>query len=763
MSVQDLRPRSRDDSAFYLQNIYQLLANPNVYDALTPPPPVVTPPAFSPPRYAVWVNTLWFLSLAISLTSALLATLLHQWTRRYLTITQPVQCSPHKRARIRAFFADGVDKLHLPLVIEALPALLHLSFFLFLAGLLIFLFNVNHTAFNALAGWVALFVGIYACITFMPIFWYDSPFYAPLSSTAWFLYAGTLYAVFRVLSFVPGSHNFRDLKNRYREWVSGGVEKAAEDTASDRSSKVDGRIVEWTIGTLSEDSVTERFFEAIPGFCDSKVVQSHLSSLLQTKIRQVMDGFLDRTFSSESVSESTKIRRLTTCLNAARAALGPSVVSRALSTLFDGRSRKAPLSIKMGYALRGWCHSNDEWISLTARSIVAGIIAVQKRDDRWIALAEDQFGLPDRVLRDSIPHGDSVLLVILLHVTRNLFHSVVPHWDSNILRVLSQFDIRNTLPQLQHDFCALWNEIVGEAHNRRPYSAPVFILREIRHLYITLHEDTYSAPAAPTTSTAHRDEIVWDPSSYSLCHMASHTSEPPPHIHSAVPFADAPHLDVPPAHMSHFTGHNVPSFPAPDRDTTYQQAVPSSFGDVPDASQRPESQPLSLNIAAAGAAQGDPNISPTWLTRPFSRRISYNGSTSPRSAGLTIVSSAVVSDSASPPIPMSAASWTNPVTLPLSLESPHPQSEDIPRAPGSPTSSLPLAHTQLASNLDSQIIGTTTEQHDTRDVDSLLSMEASRHSHPSPVVDPDISEGTSRPEGYRRGSSQSQLRVTNES
>src|SRR5216684_7096536 len=303
MSIQDLRPRSRDDSAFYLQNIYQLLANPNVYDPSNPPPPVVTPPAFSPPRYAVWVNSLWFLSLAISLTSGLLATLLHQWTRRYVTVTQPLQCSPHKRARIRAFFANGVDKLHLPWVVETLPFLLHLSLSLFLAGLLIFLFNINQTAFKAVVGWVALFVGVYACITFMPIFRYDSPFYAPLSSTAWFLYAGTLYAVFSVLSLTRSSRdNFRDLKNRYGEWVLGGAEKAAEDIASDQSSKVDGRVMEWTIGTLCEDDATERFFAAIPGFCNSKLVQTRLSSLLRMKIRQLMDGFLDRTFSSEGVS-----------------------------------------------------------------------------------------------------------------------------------------------------------------------------------------------------------------------------------------------------------------------------------------------------------------------------------------------------------------------------------------------------------------------------------------------------------------------------
>ncbi|KAI0290076.1 hypothetical protein B0F90DRAFT_1921212, partial [Multifurca ochricompacta] len=90
------------------------------------PVTLATPPAFAPPKYAVWVNSLWFLSLAISLTCALLATLLKQWARRYLKVTR-TRYSPHKRARIREFFSETVEKLHLPWAVEALPALLHLS------------------------------------------------------------------------------------------------------------------------------------------------------------------------------------------------------------------------------------------------------------------------------------------------------------------------------------------------------------------------------------------------------------------------------------------------------------------------------------------------------------------------------------------------------------------------------------------------------------------------------------------------------------
>ncbi|KAH9970240.1 hypothetical protein BGW80DRAFT_1111119, partial [Lactifluus volemus] len=123
---------------------------------------------FSPPTSAVLVNSLWFLSLVISLTCALLATMLQQWARRYVTITQPPRYSLHKRAPIHAFFANGVEEFHLPWSVGALPALLHLSLFLFFSGLGVFLFNINHAVFSVVILWVVLAGAAYGCITLMP-------------------------------------------------------------------------------------------------------------------------------------------------------------------------------------------------------------------------------------------------------------------------------------------------------------------------------------------------------------------------------------------------------------------------------------------------------------------------------------------------------------------------------------------------------------------------------------------------------------------
>jgi len=71
---------------------------------------------------------------------ALLATLVHQWTRRYVRNTQTATVQSRESAReTRAFFSEGAEKLYLSRVVETLPTLVHLSLFLFFIGLLIFL------------------------------------------------------------------------------------------------------------------------------------------------------------------------------------------------------------------------------------------------------------------------------------------------------------------------------------------------------------------------------------------------------------------------------------------------------------------------------------------------------------------------------------------------------------------------------------------------------------------------------------------------
>ena len=329
VSVQDLRPDPQDTSAFYLENIYQLFADPNIsrtsFTSIR-----VKPPVFSPPKYAVWVSSLWFLSLVISLTCALLATSSKQWAGRYISITQPPRYRPHKRARIRAFFAEGVDKLHLPWAIETLPTLLHLSVFLFFAGLLIYLFSVNHTVFSFAASWIGISAGIYAWMTFIPLFRHDSPYYTPLSSSVWVLYAGLPYAALEICRLVwyrrpRGDTTFSrlsELMNRYRERFFGGLMKTVECTALRSTDDFNNRILEWTLdAAVDEDHELVQFFEGLPGFCSSKLIKKSPPIQWETYLGVIyaLTRSFVRTQYSELRSDAVKRRHSVICTNAARA------------------------------------------------------------------------------------------------------------------------------------------------------------------------------------------------------------------------------------------------------------------------------------------------------------------------------------------------------------------------------------------------------------------------------------------------------------
>jgi Family of unknown function (DUF6535) len=261
----------------------------------------------------------------MSLTCALLATLLQQWARRYIRITQPPRYSPHKRAPIRAFFADGVEKYHLPSSVEALPALLHISLFLFFLGLIIFLFNIHHTVFSVVVWWVGLATAVYIWITVMPIFRHDSPYYAPLSSSVWLFHTGIIYTVAKVRCslwmrlFQTYWGHWYDVRTTYRRRFSGGITKSVQEIGSELSVEINNRILTWTLNALDEDHELEQFFASIPGFCSSTVVRNteRVFTELDPSLRGAFYGFLDRTLSSSLLLEADKERRVIMCVKAA--------------------------------------------------------------------------------------------------------------------------------------------------------------------------------------------------------------------------------------------------------------------------------------------------------------------------------------------------------------------------------------------------------------------------------------------------------------
>jgi hypothetical protein len=89
---------------------------------------------------------------------------------------------------------------------------------------------------------------------------------------------------------------------RYRRWFREGLVKAAEETAQELSSGLDNRALLWTFRSLDEDHELERFFAAIPGFCDSKVlIDPPVAGFVKAhdrKLSAALINFMDRTLSS---------------------------------------------------------------------------------------------------------------------------------------------------------------------------------------------------------------------------------------------------------------------------------------------------------------------------------------------------------------------------------------------------------------------------------------------------------------------------------
>ncbi|KAH9054800.1 hypothetical protein EDB87DRAFT_1795704, partial [Lactarius vividus] len=362
VSIQDIRPNPQDTSNFYLANIYQTVSNPNQSSISLPS----SPPSFSPPTYAVWVNSLWFLSLVVSLTCALLATLLQQWARRYLKVTQS-RYSPHKRARIRAFFAEGVNKYLLPWAVETLPALLHISLFLFFAGLVVFLCNVNITAFKLVLSWVGVCTALYGCITLMPIFHHDSPYYTSLSSSVWFIVFGICHITSQVRGWLVWSVYyrrpvFRRSWGRYHELLLQGMHRTAEETALNSRSDIDARAFLWMFDSLDEDHELERFYSGLPGFRSSKVVDDPLPGLThwqKWKLFQPVTGLLDRTFSSDLLPAPVKKRRAMICAKAVDPAHNLIVAFNALDIILSN-DQDGALAAEVLQIVRGWRDNTDK-------------------------------------------------------------------------------------------------------------------------------------------------------------------------------------------------------------------------------------------------------------------------------------------------------------------------------------------------------------------------------------------------------------------
>lgn len=139
------------------------------------------PPAFTPGTAVRWINSLFFLSLVVSLAAALFGILSKQWLREYMEWNAPL-ASPRENVLVRQLRAESWDRWNVEATISAIPALLEIAMIFFLGGLTTLLWVLDSVVAIVVTVAVAIFLGAVAAFTVLPIALTRCPYKSP---TAW--------------------------------------------------------------------------------------------------------------------------------------------------------------------------------------------------------------------------------------------------------------------------------------------------------------------------------------------------------------------------------------------------------------------------------------------------------------------------------------------------------------------------------------------------------------------------------------------------
>ena len=311
-----------------------------------------TPPqagqSFSPGAAIIWVNCMWLMSLILSLTSALFATLVQQWARRYVQMPQ-IPSDPNHRARVRSFLFFGIRRYKMRIAIEMAPTLLHFSVFLFFAGLVILFYSINKAVAIVISVSVGIFVAAYFVLTILPCIEHNCPYRTPMSNILWYISHGSLFSLAFFLRwflsrihccFVPDNDgditsSLQSILVSLFEFLEHAVEKHRErlkagfrETIVQRASKAtddqlqveDVEALGWwlQLPALAGENKAQGFFACIPGKTLAQLMlyptepgKRDSRGYLHTLLRSCEPGSL-----AVGLNENERKARLLVCLHA---------------------------------------------------------------------------------------------------------------------------------------------------------------------------------------------------------------------------------------------------------------------------------------------------------------------------------------------------------------------------------------------------------------------------------------------------------------
>ncbi|KAK0483909.1 hypothetical protein IW261DRAFT_1362013, partial [Armillaria novae-zelandiae] len=196
---------------FEMINIQRAIASGASVDTVTPSPlnPNIT---FIASTNSVWVNGLWFTSLALSLTTALISVLVKQWLHHYMDLPSGTAC---ERSLLQQYRFAGLQKWRVHIIIGLLPVLMHTALAIFFVGLVIFLGPLRDSIAWAVGVITVVAYVAYLIAHVLPLFFPQCPYRTSLCDLLHVLYS-------RVMQYTVDRLMYRLCKSAsdVREWKS---------------------------------------------------------------------------------------------------------------------------------------------------------------------------------------------------------------------------------------------------------------------------------------------------------------------------------------------------------------------------------------------------------------------------------------------------------------------------------------------------------------------------------------------------------------
>ncbi|KAI0758896.1 hypothetical protein C8Q74DRAFT_271116 [Fomes fomentarius] len=150
--------------------------NPPFVNSTTPIVSQALPPAPPAPRWAVWLNALWFSSLIFSLSAASVGIMVKQWLNEYST---GLFGDSRHFARLRQHRLQNLERWHVAEIVAILPVLLQIALALFFGGLLVLLWILNSDVAAVASALVGLLFAFTIGSSVIPIFRADCCYLSP--------------------------------------------------------------------------------------------------------------------------------------------------------------------------------------------------------------------------------------------------------------------------------------------------------------------------------------------------------------------------------------------------------------------------------------------------------------------------------------------------------------------------------------------------------------------------------------------------------